>query len=77
MDLYMNTMVFYLGALALCGLSVILIREASPYSLSTGSSGTSMEERISRRRLAGRILLGVAALSAGMGILVQCFYGTP
>ena len=72
----MNTMVFYLGALTLCGLSVILIREASPYPLSAGA-GSSTEERISMRRLAGRILLIIAALSAGMGVLAQFFFGSP
>ena len=63
----MNTMILYLGAVTLCGFSAILIRETSPYSLSMGCIG----ERVSKRRFAGRILLFIAALFAGIGVLAQ------
>ena len=63
----MNTMLFYLGAVTLCGFSAILIRETSPFSFPMGRMG----ENVSKRKFAGRILLIVAALFAGMGVLAQ------
>jgi hypothetical protein len=69
----MNTMAFYLGALALGGFSVILIRSASPYSL----SGCSVYERKRNRRLIGVILLVVATLFLGIGGLAQFVSSNP
>jgi len=63
----MNTMIFYFGAVTLCGVAAILVRSASSYSLSSGLMG----EHKSKRRFVGRIVLAVAALFAGMGVLAQ------
>jgi len=70
----MNTMDFYLGALALCALSATLIRETSPYPRSGDPikyQTMMMPERKGARVFVGRILLGIALLSAGAGLLAQ------
>jgi hypothetical protein len=63
----MNTMMFYLGALVLCGLSALLIRERPNYSRSAAPTS----ERKRTQRLLGRILLGFAVFFTGMGVLTQ------
>jgi hypothetical protein len=74
----MNTMDIYLGAVALCGLSAILIRDTSdpsPGSLSSDGpikyETMIVSEKKSSRVFVGRILLGIATLSAGIGLLAQ------
>jgi len=70
----MNALIFYLGAVALCGLSVILIRQTSTYSLSEGPIKYEPVTRSGRANMCvfvGRILLVIAALAAGMGVLAQ------
>jgi hypothetical protein len=69
----MNTMAIYLGAWALCGLSIILIKETSPAPLSENPIKYQplISERKSRRRILGRTLLAIAVLVAGMGLLAQ------
>ena len=58
---------FYLGALALFGLSAILIRDASPFS----RASCFAYEKIRKRKLFGQILLVVATLALGIGVLSQ------
>ena len=69
----MNIMMFYLGALALFGLSAILIRDTSPFS----RMGCATYERKRRRWLMGVILLIMATLALGIGMLAHFFSGSP
>jgi hypothetical protein len=69
----MNTIMFYLGALALFGLSTVLIGETSPYSRSVGPTF----ERKRKRRLVGQIVLVMATLSLGIGVLAQFVSSNP
>jgi len=66
----MNTMMFYLVALVLCGLSTLLIRETSP-SNAPSLTANPADSRNWKRRLAGRILIVFAALCAGIGVVAQ------
>ena len=65
----MSPILFYLGALTLCGLSFILIREPSSEA---ASAGTLVESK-GKRRFVGRVLIGLAALFAGTGAIAQLF----
>jgi hypothetical protein len=58
---------FYLGSLALFGLSITLIKGASPYS----QSSCIAFEKKRKHRLVGQVLLVMAALTLGIGILAQ------
>ena len=69
----MNAMILDIGAVALCGLSVMLIKETSTYSLSDHpiKYEAMITERKGKRVLIGRLLLVIAVLFAGMGLLAQ------
>ena len=58
---------FYLGSLVLFGLSVTLIRGASPYS----RLGCLAYEKKRKHRLVGQILLIMAMLALGIGVVSQ------
>jgi hypothetical protein len=62
---------FYLGSLALFGLSATLIREASPFS----RLGCFAYEKKRKLKLVGQILLVVATLALGIGVLSQFVSG--
>jgi hypothetical protein len=63
----MSTFIFYTAAVLLCGVSTVLIHSASSYSLPADASA----EVKSKLRFAGRLLIAVAAVSAGMGVFAQ------
>ena len=63
----MNTFIFYLAAVTLCGLSTILIRNATVCSVAANMSN----EVRSRCRLVGRVLIAVAAVFASIGVVAQ------
>jgi len=63
----MSTFIFYTTALLLCGVSTILIQTATSFSLPQGASAM-MKPTL---RVAGRVLIAVAAVSAGMGVFAQ------
>ncbi len=63
----MSTFLYYLAASALCGLSTILIRNATTYTMATNATS---ESRM-RLRVLGRVLIAFAAVSAGMGAFAQ------
>jgi hypothetical protein len=73
----MNSILLDLGALALCALSLILFKETSTYSLSESPikyEPAGGSDKKSKRVLVGRLLLGIAVLFAGIGLLSQ-FHG--
>jgi uncharacterized membrane protein len=63
---------FYLGSLALFGISATLIRGASPYS----QSGCFAFEKKRKHKLVGQILLVMAIFALGIAVLAQ-FFSTP
>ena len=63
----MSTFIFYTTALLLCGVSTILIQTATSFSLPAGASA-ALKPTL---RIAGRVLIAVAAFSAGMGVFAQ------
>ena len=63
----MNPLAYYLGAVVLLGLSVILIRGTSPQA----DCGCSSYEKKRVRSLIGKILLVTSALCLGIGLLAQ------
>ncbi len=63
----MNTFVLYLAAVALCGVSTVLIRNASAY---TGVPNVGTEVR-TRFLFVGRLFIAIAAVSAGLGAVAQ------
>jgi hypothetical protein len=63
----MQPVIFYFAAAALVGLSTFVLKRTSPYSR---CGGVAYEKR-RMRRLAGEILLFVAALALGVGLLAQ------
>jgi hypothetical protein len=63
----MNTFIFYTTALLLCGVSTILIHTATSFSLPASASAIVKPTL----RVAGRVLIAVAAFSAGMGVFAQ------
>jgi len=67
----MNTMVYYLGSLALFGFSSVLFRGTSPFL----PIDCSTYERRRARRVVGVILLIGGALVLGIGLLAQFFSG--
>jgi putative flippase GtrA len=66
-------MTFYCGAGMLFGFSVILIRGTSPYSLSDYFT----YETKRKLRLVGMLLLVMATLSLGIGVVIQFFSSIP
>ena len=58
---------FYLGSIALFGISVTLIKGASPYS----QLSCIAYEKKRKHRLVGQILLVMATLALGIGALSQ------
>jgi len=58
---------FYLGSLALFGVSTILIREASPCSRSC----CFVYEKKRKWRVVGQMLLAMAIVALGLGMLSQ------
>ena len=62
---------FYLGSLALFGLSATFLRGASPYS----ESGCYAYEKNRKYRLVGQILLIMAIFALGIAVLSQ-FYSS-
>jgi hypothetical protein len=70
----MNAMILDLGAVALCSLSVALMKETTSYSLSDYPikyERVVTSDKNSKRVLVGRLLLGIAILFAGIGLLAQ------
>ena len=73
----MITMDLYLCALALFGVSAVLIRDTdtSPPQLSEDGpikyQTMMISEKKSKRVFVGRLLLGIAVLFAGIGLLAQ------
>jgi hypothetical protein len=63
----MNTIAFYICSLVLCRYAYVMIKESSPYAMSDGKSA----EKLSTRRILGRLLIATAAVSAVMGVLDQ------
>jgi len=63
----MSTFIFYTAAVALCGVSTILIHRSTSYTVPAGVN-TAVKPKL---RLAGRVLIAVAAVSAGMGVVAQ------
>jgi hypothetical protein len=61
----MPTMIFNLIAVCLCGIAAILIRHQSSFPLTTSHAFESGD----RRRLLGRVLLGIAAFCAVLGFV--------
>jgi hypothetical protein len=68
----MNTLPFYLGALALCALAYVVIKDSSTYPLTDGP----ISENKSRRRFFGRILLATSGSFAVIGVLAQMHAGS-
>ena len=63
----MNILILYSAAVAFCGMSTVLLRNSAIYSMAkNGSVGMS-----ARYLFAGRVLIAVAALSAGLGAVTQ------
>ena len=69
----MNSVIFYLGALALFGLFTIFNKKTSPWSRSGGIKYVKKR----KRKLIGKILLIIATLSLGLGVLTQFFSSNP
>ena len=63
----MNTFICYLLAVALCGISTVLIRNATAYTMATNVRA----EIRGKCLLMGRVLIAIAAVSAGMGAITQ------
>jgi hypothetical protein len=63
----MNTYIFYLAAVSLCGLSTILIHNATAYTVAVQASAAVR----TRCRFVGRVLIAIAAVSAGIGAVSQ------
>jgi len=63
----MNTIAFYLGAVALSILGLLCLRHTSPY---TRAGGDKFEKR-GKRRLIGYLLFVVAGLSLIMALIAQ------
>jgi hypothetical protein len=63
----MDTIGFYLGAVLLCVLGSLCMRNTSPY---TRAGGEKFEKR-GKRRLLGQLLLVIAGLCLGVAIITQ------
>ena len=63
----MNIIMFYLGAVVLCGLGSLCLRNTSPY---TRAGGAKFEKR-GKRRLIGYLLFVVAGMSLIMALIAQ------
>lgn len=63
----MNTFILYLAAVTLCGMSTILIRNAT---VCAATEEGNIEMR-SRLLFVARVFIAVAALAAGFGALTQ------
>jgi uncharacterized membrane protein len=63
----MGTFIFYTAAVALCGVSTILIHSSTSYAVPL-KVNTALKPKL---RLAGRVLIAIAAVSAGMGVVAQ------
>jgi hypothetical protein len=59
-------MLFYIGALALCAAAFLMIRKAA-----VDSRLVVVTSNRSKLRVAGRVVLGIAASFAGLGMLAQ------
>ena len=69
----MNAMMYYLGSLALCGLSFILFKGTSPFA----PIGSSIYEKRRTRRLVAKIILVIATFALGIGVLAQFSSSNP
>ncbi len=69
----MDSLVFFLGALALIGFSFLLVWNTSPYA--DCSSGVYEKKRA--RRLVGRIVLFMGMLALGISVLSEYYATNP
>ncbi len=63
----MSIFIFYTAAVALCGVSTILIHSSTSYPVPV-KVNAAVKPKL---RLAGRVLIAIAAVSAGMGVVAQ------
>jgi len=63
----MSTLIFYSAAVALCAISTMLIHTSTSFSQPLPVSG----EVKAKLRVTARVLIAVAAISAGMGVFAQ------
>jgi hypothetical protein len=63
----MDTIVFYICAVAFCGLGWFCMKNTSPY---TRAGGAKFEKR-GKRRLLGQLLLVIAGLCLTVAIITQ------
>lgn len=61
----MTTFIFYTMAVALCGVSTVLIHTSTSL---TAPAPIVVKPKL---RLAGRVMIAIAAVSAGVGVVAQ------